>query len=257
MCLIVFAYEHHPDYKLIFAANRDELYERPTRPAQFWDTSPPILAGKDCSAGGTWLGINQRGEFGALTNYRDPSIQKEDPPSRGEIIPHFLTQKTNSKSFLKKLHKNSDRYMGFNVLLGSAEQLFHYSNQQKQINQIEPGIHGLSNHLLNTPWPKVIQAKRSLAELISADKFDEEHIFTFLQNDTPAPDGQLPDTGIPADLEKQVSPIFIKTDKYGTRNSTLLLIDNNGKVTFEERCYKPGTTRVKDKNRFEFLIDRS
>lgn len=257
MCLIVFSYKHHPDYKLIFAANRDEFYDRPTRPAQFWDTSPSILAGKDCLAGGTWLGINRRGEFGALTNFRDPSIQKENPPSRGGIVINYLKQKTNSKSFLKELHKKSNRYMGFNVLLGSAKQMFHYSNQQQQISQIKPGIHGLSNYLLNTPWPKVQRAKRTLTELISTENFDEENLFTLLQDDTQAPDDKLPDTGIPDELEKQVSPIFIKTEKYGTRNSTILLIDNNGKVTFEERCYKPGTTKVKDNNRFEFTIERS
>lgn len=257
MCLIVFAFKNHPEYDLIFAANRDEFYERPTREAQFWDDYPQLLAGKDLKSGGTWLGINRRGEFSALTNYRDPSIQREDPPSRGQIVLDFLTQKTNSKSFLKKLHQQSQAFMGFNVLAGSPDQLYHYSNQEKKVNRVEPGLHGLSNHLLNTPWPKVERAKSRLKQILSADEVNEEALFDLLQDDTEASADALPETGIPDELEKKVSPIFIKTDTYGTRSSTLLLIDKDGTVTFEERRYVPGTASVDQAKRYEFEISKS
>lgn len=255
MCLIVFAYRSHPRYDLIFAANRDEFYKRPTRPAQFWEKYPDILAGKDLSAGGTWMGINRRGQFAAITNYRDPSIEKENPPSRGEIPVEYLRQEKDSKTFLKKLRKKADEYMGFNVLAGSPQALHHYSNQEHKINRVEPGIHGLSNHLLNTPWPKVERAKSELEFLLNNDEIKLKLLFGILENDLPAPDDQLPDTGIPRDLEKQISPVFIKTENYGTRSSTILLIDKQGKVTFEERRYEPGTTDVDNINRYEFEIE--
>lgn len=179
MCLIVFAYKNHPEYDLILAANRDEQYERPTRAAQFWENYPDVLAGKDLSAGGTWLGINRSGHFAALTNYRDPSINKKNPPSRGGIVMDFLLQGTDPTKFLKKLDKKSDQYMGFNFLAGIPEEMFHYSNQQKQLNRIEPGVHGLSNHLMDTPWPKVEKVKSGLNSMIKQDSISADALLAF------------------------------------------------------------------------------
>lgn len=255
MCLIVFAYDHHPEYNLIFAANRDEFYQRPTQPAHFWDTDPEILAGKDLSAGGTWLGINRKGQFAALTNYRDLSIVRQDPPSRGEIVVEYLTQEKDSKSYLKELQDRAHRYMGFNVLAGEPGRLYHYSNKQPHISPVGAGIHGLSNHLLDTPWPKVKRAKSRLKTLIQSRSLSEEALFEILRDDRPADKDGLPDTGIPEELEKQVSPIFIQTDNYGTRSSTVLLINKRGQVTFEERRYEEGSTAVSETNRFTFSIE--
>jgi uncharacterized protein with NRDE domain len=255
MCLIVFAYKSHPRFNLILAANRDEQFDRPTREAQFWDGNPTVLAGKDLSAGGTWMGINKRGQFAALTNYRDPSISKRNPPSRGLIVRDYLMGEGDSAPFLKELNEKSDQYMGFNILVGSSDELFHYSNQEKKINIVEPGVHGLSNHLLDTPWPKVQRSKAALQTLLEEKELTVEALFEILLDEQPAPDEELPDTGIPHELEKRVSPIFLKTDGYGTRSSTVLLIDKKGNVTFEERRYKARKTVVKETNRFEFEVE--
>jgi uncharacterized protein with NRDE domain len=256
MCLIAFAYKAHPKYDLILAANRDEFYERPTRSAQFWDEYPKLLAGKDLLGGGSWMGTNKQGQFAALTNYRDPSISKDHPPSRGEIVTNYLTQEKDSESFFNELDARADRYMGFNLLAGSPRDLHHYSNREQQINAVQPGVHGLSNHLLDTSWPKVEKAKSDLQELLKTDKLREEALFEILLNDHPAPDKDLPDTGIAHDLEKQVSPIFIKGDAYGTHSSSILIIDITGKVTLEERRFKKGTEKVDETSRFEFKIER-
>jgi uncharacterized protein with NRDE domain len=255
MCLIVFSYKNHPIYDLILAANRDEQYRRPARPAQFWKENPDVLAGKDLSAGGTWMGINRSGGFAALTNYRDPSINKVNPPSRGRIVLDYLAQQTEPARFLEELDKEASKYMGFNLLAGTSTQMFHYSNQEAKINPIEPGVHGLSNHLLDTPWPKVVQAKTGLLSIIKQDKVSADSLFDLLQNDQPASQEKLPNTGIPKELEKSLSSIFIETEKYGTRSTTVLLIDKNGRVTFEERRYKPHTTEVAETNQFEFEVD--
>lgn len=255
MCLIAFSYKQHPRYDLVFAANRDEFYERPTRPAQFWEEHPAVLAGKDLKAGGTWLGINRAGEFGALTNYRDPDMRKEDSPSRGHLVLQYLTNSDDPDEYLENIDRISGRYDGFNLLSGTLENLKYYSNKTNEIVHVEPGIHGLSNDLLDTPWPKVERARRELENLLKQDAPDEQALFDLLKNDSPAPDSVLPDTGIPLELERAVSPIFIRTSKYGTRSSTILLIDKKGLVTFEERRYRPGTTEVDDVNRYEFEIE--
>lgn len=255
MCLIVFSYKEHARYNLILVANRDEAFGRPTRAAQFWDDQPNLLAGKDLSAGGTWLGINKEGRVAALTNYRDPLISKENPPSRGHIITNYLAQQKEPEEFLLTLHKNSDRYMGFNLLAGTYKDLFHYSNQEGKINRIKPGIHGLSNHLLDTPWPKVERAKSGLASIAKQDSLTTDRLFNLMQDAQPASEENLPDTGIAPELEKSLSPIFIKTDEYGTRSTAVLLVDKKGKVTFEERRYKPRTMIAEETSRFEFEID--
>ncbi len=259
MCLLVFSYKQHSVYDLIFATNRDEFYERPTRPARFWDNHPNILAGKDLEAGGTWLGITRDGKFSALTNYRDPSIQKEDPPSRGHLVLDYLKSGKTMKQYLQDVDKKASLYNGFNLLggelFGKDSSLMYYSNQQQEIRTLDAGLYGLSNKLLNTPWPKVKRAKNVLSSLIENEKLSEENLFELLQDDTKAPDEELPDTGIPHELEKAVSPIFIKTDRYGTRNSTVILVEKSGKVIFEERRYKNGSQIVDDSNRYEFFME--
>lgn len=257
MCLIVFSYKTHPDYDLIFAANRDENHERPTRPAQFWEDYPNILAGKDLKAGGTWMGITKDGTFSALTNYRDPAIQKENPPSRGHLVLDFLTGSHPPKSYLQAVEKKADRYMGFNLLVGSPDQLGYYSNQQGKIQLLDPGLYGLSNHFLDTPWPKVERSKKQLDEISRRENISEEALFELLTDTRQAPADELPDTGIPKDIEKKVSSIFIKSEGYGTRCSTILLIDKEGHVTFSERRFKPGTKEVEDENRFEFALTQT
>lgn len=256
MCLLVFSYRQHPKYELVFAANRDEFYGRPTRAAGFWtqEKHPSLLAGKDLEAGGTWMGIARDGDFSALTNYRDPSISREDPPSRGHLVRDYLINGDDPDEYLKKVHQTADRYNGFNLLAGNTNRLLYYSNQQKEIVPLQPGLYGLSNKLLDTPWPKVQKAKKRMEEVMSSEGLDIEDLFAILADHQKAPEDQLPETGIPKDLEKAVSSIFIQTERYGTRNSTVVLIEKSGRVYFEERRFKNGCRQVEEANRYEFEI---
>lgn len=253
MCLITFAYKKHPKYELILAGNRDEFYDRPTRSAQFWEDEgyPGILAGKDLKAGGTWLGIHKDGRWGALTNYRDPTIVKKDPPSRGELVIDYLTSENSAIEYLQDLSSSAQEYNGFNLLLWDSGHFYHFSNQSKRMTAINPGVHGISNALLDTPWPKLNSANNKMNELISSEDIEKEALFELLLDQSKAEDENLPVTGIPRDLEKAISSIFIKTEHYGTRCSTLLLIDKNGKVDFTERSYKPGSITVKDEQHYQ------
>lgn len=255
MCLITFSYKQHPRYPLIFAANRDEKYDRPTRKARFWDNHPDILAGKDLQAGGTWMGITKSGDWGAITNYRNPSIKRDNPPSRGHLVLDYLKNDDQPEHYLRELSKTADRYMGFNLLVGSLDRLGYYSNQQHNLKLLDSGLYGLSNHLLDTPWPKVQRAKRKLSQLIRNESVSEEALFNLLSDNREAPDEDLPDTGIPKEIERKVSPIFIASDNYGTRCSSVLLIDTKGNVTFTERRFKPGTMKVMDENQYQFGIE--
>lgn len=256
MCLIVFGYKSHPAYKLILAANRDEFYGRPTRKAQFWseEQSPELLAGKDLEAGGTWMGINKNGLWGALTNYRDPSWLRENPPSRGALVLDYLKQKAKASDYLKSLLPNAALFNGYNLLLGDINGVFHYSNVTDAITELEAGIHGVSNALMNTSWPKLDQAKKELSEVIQHNDIDLERLFEILKNEHKPPENLLPDTGIPKEWEKAVSSVFIKTDNYGTRCSTLLLIDHENKATFIERRYDPATSSVIEENTFKLVF---
>lgn len=256
MCLIVFSYKQHSDYDLIFAANRDENYSRSTRAAQFWDDYPDILAGKDLKAGGTWMGITKQGTFAALTNYRDPDIVKENPPSRGHLVLDYLKKEGDPVNYLEEMAKKSGQYLGFSILAGSMDKLGFYSNQQNKIQLLEEGLYGLSNYLLDSPWPKVQRAKTQINKIIQEDIISEEALFEILADEREAPEEQLPDTGIPKDIEKKVSPIFIKSENYGTRCSTILLIGKDGQVTFSERRFKPRTQQVVDENRYQFSVNK-
>lgn len=246
MCLIVFNYGQHPDYRLILATNRDEFYGRPGRPATFWEEEghPEMLGGKDLEAGGTWMACHADGRWGCVTNYRDPSIQKSNPPSRGALIPSFLQSTMNARDYLEELKLKAGAYMGFNLLLGDKDEILHFSNQEMRINKAEPGFHGLSNALLNTPWPKLIKSRNRLKAITDAENPDKESLFSLLLDRQQADDKNLPDTGIPYKLEKAVSSPFIITEEYGTRCSTLLLIRKDGQMEFSERHYKPGTSET-------------
>ena len=245
MCLIVFAFKNHPRFDLIFAANRDEFYGRPTRAAQFWDDHPTMLAGKDLSGGGTWMGINRRGQFAALTNFRDPSISKENAPSRGEIVINYLNQNKKPTAFLQQLKSQSAKYMGFNMLAGTPAGVMHYSNQENTINTVEAGVHGLSNHLLQSPWPKLVRLRETLGDLLNVTGPDQvaglhESLIEKLQDETQAPDHCLPDTGVGLETERFLSAPFIRSQEYGTRATTVVTVDIEGTVTVTEQNWERG-----------------
>jgi uncharacterized protein with NRDE domain len=237
MCLIVFALDAHPRYRLVLAANRDEYFTRPTAPAGFWPEAPQLLAGRDLQGGGSWLGITSQRRLAAITNYRDPLHRPTNPPSRGRLVTGFLTGTETPAAFLEMLAHGQGRYGGFNLLVGDDDGLFWHSNRGSGPQRIPAGIHGLSNHLLDTPWPKVTAAKAWLAELLTSGQPDMKAMFAALADTRQFPDPLLPDTGVGLDRERILSPIFIAGDTYGTRSTTLILIDRDNRVTFAEQCY--------------------
>lgn len=256
MCLIALSYNTHPRYKLILATNRDEFYERPTREAQFWreEGHPDIFAGKDLKGKGTWLGVHRGGKWGALTNYRDPALEKSEAPTRGNLVLNYLKSDLTAQAYLHQLKGSASDYNGFNLLLGDEDGIYHFSNINEEITELEPGIHGLSNALLNTPWPKLERAKLDLATITNEANFDHELLFKLLHNDRRADDKALPTTGIPLKWEKAISSIFIKTDTYGTRCSSILLIDYQGGAKFIERRFEAKTGEIRDEHAFELVF---
>lgn len=254
MCLINFLYKVHPNYPLILVANRDEAYERPALPAHYWSDKPSILAGRDLQQMGTWLGITKTGRFAALTNYRDPTLTQVGNRSRGEIISRFLETNHTPEEYLHQLHKEHIQYPGFNVLLGNHHALFYYSNIEQKITPLQPGIYGLSNHLLNTPWPKVTKGKRLLQTYCeNHTTLDIEEIAALHTDNTIAPDYELPNTGVGLELERILSPLFIQSEKYGTRAITVLLIDHHQQATFLEKTFACG--RFTEQQLYQFQIE--
>ncbi len=255
MCLIAFAYNVHPSYRLILAANRDEFYERPSSSADFWKSHQEVLAGRDLKNGGTWLGITRNGKFAAVTNYRDPSSLKSGAPSRGKLVSNYLTGQQNAAAYLKRISGQTDMYNGFNLLLGDDQDLFVFSSRGG-IQKLASGIYGLSNHLLDTTWPKVVRSKKMLKAAL-AKKGDalEEALFALLADRRIPPDENLPSTGIGLEWERILSTIFIESPVYGTRSSTVLLIGQNRRVRFVEKVFD-GQKEPWMVSRFSFVLDK-
>ena len=238
MCLLLLAIKSHSVYKLVIAANRDEYYDRPTAPASFWEDRPDLLAGRDLRAGGTWFGITQKGRIAAITNYRDPASLKSHAPSRGELASDFLTGEDTPEEYLARLDPNAGGYNGFNLIVGTKDQIYWYSNRGNGTHCLVPGIYGVSNHLLDTPWPKVSRGKAALEEILSDHRVPSPEGFLDMLRDRSIPDdNNLPDTGVGLEWERLLSPIFISSPNYGTRSSAILLIGQDDHVTFMERTY--------------------
>jgi uncharacterized protein with NRDE domain len=255
MCLIVFANNVLEDYKLIFAANRDEFYDRPSEQTQFWKDHPDLLAGKDLQAGGTWMGITKQGKFAAITNFRDLKNHKNDAPSRGKLTLDFLVNDITPDEYFNELKPALKNYNGFNLILGNIDELYYFSNKPFELQKIEPGIHGISNATLDTPWPKVEKSKRQLKHLIEQQNIHPWEVLNILDDTLPAKDEELPDTGVGLELERILSPIFIKSEKYGTRSSTIVTVDENNNVKFVEKTYFANTGRFSNKE-FNFIINK-
>lgn len=255
MCLILFSYKSHPDYPLILAANRDEFFKRPTASADFWHDVPELLGGRDLRHGGTWLGITKKGRIAAVTDYRDPFTQKKDAPSRGLLVSGFLKGKEKPFEYLQRISKEAHRYNGFSLVLGNVSSLYYYSNRNNKIEGLSQGIYGLSNHLLDTPWPKVKKGKEAFRKILSQNKNPSpEALFEILADTKRPEDTLLPDTGVGLERERVLSSIFISTPDYGTRSSTILFIDKENHVTFIERVFHPESKQIKTE-RHEFKID--
>lgn len=257
MCLILFSYQHTPGHALALAANRDEFYRRPTRIMQFWPERPELLAGRDLREGGTWLGITRDGRIAAVTNYREPPVPGSNRLSRGNLALDFLQSDQPVQDWIAGVSAQKDLYGGFNLLAGDAGGLWYLGNRGAagEPRALAPGLYGLSNEILDTPWFKVVEGKRALARS-AARGYPHEDLIELLHHKQRAGDEQLPNTGVGQKLERMLSPRFIRSPWYGTRASTALTIDSAGKVAVTEQNYMHlGLRRAR--NRFEFTLDRS
>lgn len=244
MCLILFATHAHPAYPLIVAANRDESYARPAAPAGFWKDDPRICGGRDLEFGGTWLALSTARRFAAITNYRQRPRAPRGERSRGELTRGFLQGNQTAPVYLRDVERRSDDYTGFSLIVGELRELWFYSNRGSTPQRIAPGVHGLSNHLLDEPWPKVLRGIAVLKSLLGAGEPELLTALTELLTDrTPAPDHLLPSTGLEPERERAVSASFIPGDTYGTRASTIVLVGADGHVVFREQLFGPGGTR--------------
>lgn len=241
MCVVFLALKQHPQYPLILLSNRDEFYQRPARVAQFWtDEYPDILAGKDLQNGGTWLGITRSGHLSLLTNFRDPQEVKTSPPSRGLLVLDYLRHQPSLAEYTEKLKAERSLYPGYNLIFGQYPDFSCYSNRTNQSDSLRFGYFGLSNHFLNTPWPKLTRGIELFRQQIqTASSLSIDTFFSLMNDSQIAPDSLLPETGIGLEKERLLSSIFIRSSRYGTRATTILLIDNQSRVSFFEKTYFP------------------
>ena len=240
MCLVLMALETHPEYSLIVAANRDEFYDRATAPAASWPGAPSVLGGRDLKAGGSWLGIDRSGRFAAVTNYRQGQREPAAPRSRGRLVSDFLIGSTSAAEYMEAVRRDARLYNGFNLIVGDAFGFCYYSNQAERPQGLAPGIYGLSNHLLDTPWPKVTSSKTAFDALMRENGPSlVNDLFSVLADRTRAPEHLLPATGVSAEWERLLSSAFIVSGNYGTRSSTVVLVGRDGKIVLIERSFGP------------------
>lgn len=252
MCLLLIAWKTHPRYRLILAGNRDEFHDRPSTPLNWWQDDARVLAPRDLKGGGTWLGVARSGRFGVVTNFRDLHTPAEYSPSRGSLVRRFLTGATSPKEFLDDLRGAAPRYSGFNLLVGGPRALYYFSNRGTPMPQsLQPGVYGLANHLLDTPWPKLRATRERFTEIVQKADVTADALFSILSDRTLAADADLPRTGLPLEWERAVSAPFIVNERYGTRSSHVLLVDRNGRTMLHERRFDSAGVQT-GVTRFEF-----
>lgn len=238
MCILFLAIRKHEEFPLIVAANRDEFYSRPTRSSHLWQSDEGVLAGRDEQAGGSWMGLSRSGRVAALTNVRGPTEIVEGGPSRGGLVLDYLRGDHEDSDYLERLEQKGDRYSGFNLLFGHWNALHVYSNRNPLAVQLESGFFGLSNAALNTPWPKLSRGVKAMEDYVSStDSPDPDQLMMLLRDESRAEDSNLPHTGVPIETERMLSSIFIRSETYGTRASTVLLVDREGGYRWTEQTY--------------------
>jgi uncharacterized protein with NRDE domain len=245
VCLLVLAWNAHPRYRLVVAANRDEYHDRPSAPLGRWPSAAEILAGQDLRAGGTWLGIDRGRRFGIVTNFRDLMRAPPEAPSRGALIPSYLTGVSAPGDYLTALEPEAAAYGGFNLLLADGESLWYASNRGAPFARaLSPGIHGLSNEQLDTPWPKLLRVRRAFeAWLRGGGSVDDGELFALLADRTQASEEDLPNTGVSPEWERILSSPFVLNPTYGTRCSTVVAIEPAGACFLAERRFDPSGAR--------------
>jgi len=250
MCLLVVAWRSHPRYRLVVAGNRDEFHDRPTAALGWWSDAPDVLGGRDLRAGGTWLALARSGRFGLVTNFRDANGAPPEAPSRGQLVLRYLRGEPSAAGFLAALQPGSRAYAGFNLLLGDARALHYFCNVGDEgPRELPPGIYGLSNHRLDEPWPKLLRTREQFAAALAQADPGPAELFDLLADDTPSVYESPPDRGLPPDLERALSAPFVRHERYGTRCSTVVLVEHGGDTTVLERRFdasgaQTGATRL-------------
>lgn len=235
MCLVVLGWQQHPDFPLVMAGNRDEFHSRPTENAHWWPDQPDILGGRDLQAGGTWLALHRNGRFATVTNYRDAELPSADFRSRGHLVTEFLNAESSTLDYLNSI--DGARYAGFNLLVCDGESLGWYSNRSEGVKILPPGIYGLSNALLDSPWHKVRRARQGLEKLLAENRINESELFRLLADREKAPVNQIESARLPFATAHAISAPFIVLPDYGTRSSSVALLDSNCGWRFKERRF--------------------
>lgn len=245
MCLVAFSWKTHEEFPLIISANRDEFFDRPTAALHRWESG--IIAGKDLKGGGTWMGFTPDGKWALLTNYRDFKSNRKGEISRGKLVQNFLEGEFSPEVYLKTIFMEKERYEGFNLLVSDGERLFYLSNYADQIQEIQPGIHGLSNGLMNDPWPKVELAKSQLANVL-ASEIEEANLLGILKSSETHPYEILPRTGATQAMEIQLSSQLIRMEpNYGTVSAAAVIQNRKGETTIRERTFQWNPTQFIDR----------
>lgn len=243
MCLAVLALHALPGIPILIAANRDEFHARPTLAAAQWADAPSIYAGRDGLAGGTWMGVTTRGRFALVTNFREPGKHRDPAPSRGALVEDYLRGDDAPADYLARTHESDQAYNGFNLIVGDTREAWYLSNRDGAPRQLDPGIYALSNHLLDTPWPKLARTKTAFTEVLGrSPQPDLPALFEALADRQTATDDDMPATGLPLDREKLLSSPFIVSPDYGTRSSSVLVLREGGAGLLDERRFLPDGT---------------
>lgn len=249
MCLIALAIEQSAEYPLILAGNRDEFHGRPTLPADWWPDRPDILGGRDLQAGGTWLALHRKGRFATVTNYRDAEPPSTAFRSRGHLVTDFLESELAPDEFLETV--DGDRYSGFNLLVGDERKVAYLSNRGGDAASLSAGVYGLSNALLDGTWDKVERTKRGLADLLDRHAVNETTVLRLLDDRERGPVEEVDATSLGFSLAHAVTAPFIVTPEYGTRCSTVVLLDRKGCWRIIERRFDASGSRTGE-SRFSF-----
>ena len=254
MCLIVFAWQSHPRYRLIVAANRDERHDRPSEELHWWDGEPALLAGRDLEAGGTWLGVTRNGRFATVTNYRETRTPAPGAASRGAIVTDFAFADVTPRAFTKSI--DGDRYAGVNVLVSDGNAMGYVSNRGDGPATLAPGIYGLSNAALDTPWSKVVRTRDELRMLATADVISRGALMRLLADRSTAAEPEIESDGLPRDLARAITAPFIVSPGYGTRSSTVLTWTHEDEIRIREARFDVTGDTIGESS-FEFDVLQS
>jgi uncharacterized protein with NRDE domain len=240
MCLIAVAWQTHADLSLALAANRDEFHDRPAAPAAWWNGKHEVFGGRDLSHGGSWLALSRHGRLAAITNIRRMIPPDPDAPSRGGLVREFVLAGLSAEQYAEELSERAGRYSGFNLLLcDGAKLVFCHNYDGFEQRQLAPGIHVVSNATMDTPWPKSQRLRRAMQAFVNQRVASRNLLFSALADAEAAKDDDLPNTGIGIEMERFLSPPFIRGDRYGTRASSIVTIGNDGQAEFIEHRFGP------------------